>query len=326
MPATAISATLTKWDEARKKGVFTAKMEWTLKVSMSATIGDMAPSKIAGLFAGLPVEGTVYTTYNSLWPLCTCRGVSCNQIEGGVYLYETEWSDENSKDSGGTPTPATNENPLLDLPIIKPVGGMRDRAITRDRNDEVILNKAGDPVAQSIEDNTISISVTVNVDLDDNPELLVLALRNRVNAAPIQVGRWFIDTNMARVVFPQNFLSEVKRRNGTEYFEFQYELVIDERDKHNGTPLNAGFRQRAWVDGSDNPIVAPTNPVPGTDTYTIETILNADASEPGEPCPLDAFGRKIETPEPDSVIYLEVEKYEEGDFTQLPGVTTWAGP
>jgi hypothetical protein len=305
---------LTKWSESLKKGVFTATMEWTLKVTISSTVADMAPSNVAAQF-DLPFEGTSYAFYNSRYQYASCRGASCNQIEGGVYLYTTEWSDENAKkNEDGDDSKATDENPLNDLPIIKPVGGMRERAITKNRDDEAILNKAGDPVIQSIEDNTINIAVTCNVAVDSGVEQLVVALRNRVNVAPIQVGRWFIDTNMARVIFESGFLSEVKRRNDNEYLEFSFLISVDERDYHRGTPLNAGFRQRVY-EGNNT-----ANP------YTIETILAPDGSEPSEPVPLDDFGRVIPNPEPDDVLYLDVEKYQEGDFTQLPGVFAWAGP
>jgi hypothetical protein len=315
MPATAIEYALTKWSEKIAKGVFTATMEWTLNVTISSDVADMAPSQIAGLFDWLPVEGSAYATYNALWPYASCRSVACDQVEGGVYLYTTEWSDENSKANGEDPqSQATDEDPLNDLPVIKPVGGMRERAITKDRNDEAILNKAGDPVIQSVEDNTINISVTANVAVDSGVEELVVALRNRVNEAPIQVGRWFIDTNMARVIFESNFLSEVKRRNGTEYLEFSYLLSIDERDLHKGTPLNAGFRQRVAIPDTD--------PV----EYTQETILGLDGGEPSEPVPLTSTGAKMDDPTPDTVEYLSVEKYQEGDFTNLPGVIAWAGP
>lgn len=328
MPATALRYALTRWDEAKKKGVFTATMEWELSVTISNDVADMAPSKVAGLFAWLPIEGSLYVSYNSLWPLVTCRGVSCVQIEGGVYRYSTEWSDENAKDDGsGDSSPATNEDPLLDLPIIKPVASSRDRAITRDRNNKIILNKAGDPVAQSVDDNTIGISVTANVPVDGNAEAVILALRNRVNDAPIQVGRWYADTNMVRVIFSSNPLSEVKRRNEIEYLEMSFELQIDERDKHNGTPLNAGFRQKVWTTSAGVPIASNVDPNPGAgDKFTLERILDDDGSEPGEPVPLDDFGRKVANPTPDTAVYLDVEKYEEGDFTELPGVIAWAGP
>lgn len=328
MPATAIRYELTKWSEKIAKGVFTGTMEWTLHVTISSNVADMAPSQIAGLFAWLPVEGTAYGTYNALWPYCSCRSVSCDQIEGGVYLYKTEWSDEFAKQNeDDEDSKATDEDPLNDLPIIKPVGGMRERAITKDRNDEAILNKAGDPVIQSVEDNAINIAVTCNVAVDSGVEALVVSLRNRVNQAPIRCGRWFIPTNMARVIFESNFLSEVKRRNGHEYLEFSFLLSVDERDYHRGTSLNAGFRQKVWTTSGGTPIAPAATPNPGGgDIFTVETILAADGSEPSEPVPLDDFGREIARPQPDDVLYLDTEKYQEGDFTQLPGVFAWAGP
>ena len=314
MAATAIRYDLTRWSEKIAKGVFSATMEWTLTCTISANVADMAPSQIAGLFAWLPVEGTAYGDYNPLWPYTSCRSVACDQIEGGIYKYVTEWSDENAKrNENGDDSKSTDENPLNDLPVIKPVGGMRERAITKDRNDEAILNKAGDPVIQSVEDNTINIAVTCNVAVDSGVESLVVSLRNRVNIAPIWVGRWYIDTNMARVIFESNFLSEVKRRNGTEYLEFSFLLSIDERDLHKGTPLNAGFRQRVAI-----PATSPVE-------YTQETILSKDGSEPGEPVPLTSLGAVLDDPQPDTVLYLEIEKYQEGDFTYLPGVFAWAG-
>lgn len=308
MAASAVSATPVKWVEKLDKGVFTAQIEWDLVFTSDGTITDFAPTAVAGLFPALPVEGTSYVGFNSSRPRVTCRSVECGQHEGGVYFYKTTWSDENSKND----EKATDEDPINDLPIVKPVGGFKDRAITKDRNDEAILNKAGDPVAQSVEDNTINLSVEVNVPADGSTEMLVLSLRNRVNDAPIKVGNWYVGTNMARVTFGSNFLSEVKRRNDVEYHVFTYELQIDERDKHNGTPLNAGFRQKVAV-----PATSPVQ-------YVKERILESDGSEPSEAVPLNNDGTKMEDPQPDTVIFLDVEKYEEGDFTTLPGVEAWS--
>lgn len=327
MAITAVGYELTEWTEALEKGVFTATMHWTLKVTISSNVADMAPSNVAAQF-DLPFEGTNYAAFNNRYQYASCRGAKCKQISGGVYLYETTWSDENSKQNeDGDNTQATDENPLNDLPIIKPVGGMRERAITKDRNDEAILNKAGDPVIQSVEDNTINIAVTCNVAVDSGVEALVVSLRNRVNSSPIRCGRWYIPTNMARVIFESNFLSEVKRRNETEYLEFSFLLSIDERDYHRGTSLNAGFRKKVWTTSGGTPIPAISDPNPGGgDIYTVEAILGDDGSEPSEPVPLDDFGREIVRPQPDEVLYLDTDKYRQGDFTYLPGVFAWAGP
>jgi hypothetical protein len=326
MAVTAIRYDLTKWVESLKKGIFTATMEWELQVTISQTIRDMAPSNVAAQF-DLPFEGTNYKFYNLRYQNASCRGASCEQIAGGVYSYKTEWSDENAKQNeDGDDSQSTDENPLNDLPIIKPVGGMRERAITKDRLDKAILNKAGDPVIQSIEDNTINIAVTCNVAVNSGVESLVVALRNRVNIAPIRVGRWYIDTNMARVIFESGFLSEVKRRNDTEYLEFSFLISVDERDYHRGTSLNAGFRQKVWTTSGGTPIAPASNPNPLSDIYTVTTILSGDGSEPSEPVPLDDFGREIVRPQPDEVLYLDTNKYQEADFTYLPGVFAWAGP
>jgi len=305
MAVTPISYSLTEVEAARKGGIFTATLTYTLYVDITAgaTFAEMLPDAIAGLFdPDLPIEGSAYPGR----PLVSCRGVSCNQTSGGVYSYKAEFSDENSKDD----EKAVDENPLLDLPVIKPIAGIRERALTKNRDGEAILNTAGDPIAQSIEDNTVGLSVSVNVAVTSGIESLALSFRNAQNDSPIQVGRFLIGTEMARFVLPSDWLSEVQRRNDIEYLTFRYELLIDETDLHHGRPLNAGFRQKAGLASPER-----------------QTILNSDASEPSEPVSLDANGLVLDDPAPDTVIYLDVEKYQLADFTGLPGITAWSpGP
>lgn len=302
MAATIVSKKLFDYEAARKNGVFTARFVWELVVTISATWTDMLPEVVATLWGDLPIEGNAHPSTAT----ATCRGVSCKLVKGGVYHYTAEYSDENA-DSG---TAATSTDPTDDLPIIRPVGGIRERAIHKDRDDEAMLNSAGDPVLQTIEDNTIDIVVEVNVPDDGTAEALVLNLRNTTNDAPFQIGRWYVGTNMARVIFPSDFLSERKKRNTTFYKVFKYELKIDERDKHYGVPLDAGFRKKV-VDSAGPPEV-----------YHHETIIQKDGSEPSEPVPLDN-GDVLDSPSPDTVNYLEFKKYLEADFTDLPGVVSW---
>jgi 5-hydroxyisourate hydrolase-like protein (transthyretin family) len=303
MAATIVSKKLFDYEAARKNGVFTARFVWELAVTISQTWTDMLPEVVATLWSDLPIEGNVHPSTAT----ATCRGVSCKLVKGGVYHYTAEYSDENA-DAG---TAATSTDPTDDLPIIRPVGGIRERAIHKDRDDEAMLNTAGDPVLQTIEDNTIDIVVEVNVPDNGTAEALVLNLRNTTNDAPFQIGRWYVGTNMARVIFPTDFLSERKKRNSTFYKVFKYELKIDERDKHYGVPLNAGFREKA-IDDVGPPAV-----------FHLETILEKDGSEPSEPVPLASSGRKLDNPSPETVIYLEFKKYIEADFTDLPGVVSW---
>lgn len=303
MAATPVSKKLFDYEAARKNGVFTARFVWELTCTISPTWTDMLPEVVPTLWGDLPIEGDIHPTTVT----ATCRGVSCKLVKGGVYHYTAEYSDENA-DSG---TAATDVDPLNDLPIIRPVGGIRERAIHKDKDDKAMLNSAGDPVLQTIEDNTIDIAVEVNVADDGSAEALVLSLRNTTNEAPFQIGRWLVGTNMARVIFPTDFLSERKKRNDTFYKVFKYELKIDERDKHYGVPLDAGFRKKV-IDSAGPPEV-----------YHKEVILEKDASEPSEPVPLDGAGGVLESPTPETVNYLEFKKYQEADYTRLPGVVSW---
>lgn len=309
MATVAKSFKLIDIEESNDQGTHTATVEWELVVEISASYADMIPTAVAiainTTFPGtLPGIGAQFPGF----PLTTCRGLSCKRKDGGVYSFIAKYSNENSNkdddEAGNDP------NPLNDRPVILPTAGMRERALSKDRDGKAILNTAGDPISQSIEDNTIGLSVTVNVEADDNIEALAVSLRNTTNDSPIQIGRWFIDTNMARFILPDGWLSTPKERNDIVYYEFKYEIHIDEIDRHYGYPLNAGFRELKEIAAVDTPV----------------TILLKDGSEPSDPVPLDINGHRIEHPDPDNAIYVEVKKYFEADYTVLKGVSAWAGP
>jgi hypothetical protein len=302
MSATPISIELTKCKAGRgEDGIFTADVEWTLTVSISPNVVDMLADRVAYLFRDqLPLVGTVYPGV----PFATCRNVSCDMEEVGVYKFAAQFSDKNSKE-----TAATNEDPTKDLPIIKPVASTRELAISKDRDNKGILNKAGDPVIQTRDQQFVGLTVRVNV--ADIPAA-VLDLVDTTNAAPFKIGGWHINTNQARFILPSDFMSEPKSRNEISYYEFGYEMAIDTIDMHYGTPMNAGFRQLVPEDPEADPIV-----------YRKERILEEDASEPGEPVPLDEFGVAIVNPTPDDVTFLKVKKYREADYSWLPGVEPW---
>ena len=300
MTATAISQTLARAVAARKKGVFTANVVWTLQTSISDDLIDMVPDRVAFLFlASLPLEGSPYPGV----PLATCRGVSCTTTdEAGIYTFTAEYSDENSAEQG-----ATNENPLLDLPIVKPLANIQSKLITRDRDGNAILNAAGDPIKQTKEDNTIGFAITANVASIPN---YLGALRNTCNDATITVAGLPIVAEAARFILPANWLSSLKNRNDANYYEFNYELMIDEADSHYGYPLNAGFRALFLADDGA-----------GGFEYKPGTITEEDGSEPSEPIPLTDTGTKLEAPTPSTVTYREVKKYPLVSYSNLPGVS-----
>lgn len=282
-------ATATKTD-----GVFSATVVWDLKIPIDGTQYNMLPDVVAARFiaAGiLPIEGYVYPAY----PFASVRSVNCKRAEGGIYTYTAEYSDKNSSEKK-----ATDENPLNDLPIVKPTAGMITRAITRDINNHAILNSAGDPILQTMEDNTIGLSVTSNI--ASVPKSFML-LRNTRNENAFTIQGVPVSAKAARFVLPSNWLSEPKARNDISYLEFTYELILDEIDLHDGRPLDAGFRWRYSV----SPL-------------KIITILNDDGSEPSEPVLLDGFGHILDDPTPETAVYRQAEKYPLADYSILPGV------
>ncbi len=295
MTATAKTITLKKAVAGSKKGVFTADVTWELSATLTAALVDALPDRIAYLFAAqLPKEGSPYPGL----PLCTCRGVSCTTgEEAGLYDFVANYSDENSAETG-----ATNEDPLLDRPIIRPSAALQSKLMTRDRDNKAILNAAGDPIKQSIDDNTIGFQITSNVAAIPN---YLGGLRNTCNDSQIVIAGLPIVAEAARFILPNNWLSERKNRNDVNYWEFTYEILIDETDLHYGYPLNAGFRQLKEDEFLN--------------TYPV-TITALDGSEPTDPVPLDEDGVVLEEPTPESVTYREVKKYPTAPYASLPGI------
>ena len=287
-------------------GVFTATLTWHVKypVGPSYTWPQLLPDLIVGpLIASgqLPRRGSRYGN-----TLATCRSVSAARgDQNGVVIYTANYSDKNA-DSEKQEEP-TNENPLFDRPIITWKASIESKAIYKDRDDKPILNSAGDPVIDTRDENPLGASVKSNVAF--LPEW-VLTYRNATNDAEFSLGGLVIAANVARITFPSGFISEPKDRNGIKYYEFTYDLEFDEQDKHYGTPINAGFREKVDKFFGD-----------GVNDF-MRNITNTDGTEVSDVVPLDENGRKIDLPTPENTLVIEVKKYYEKDFSILPGVVT----
>lgn len=281
----------------RTNGVFTAEVKWKLQIWISSNPLDMLPTAAAAAHAAnLPFEGNTYPGV----PLASCRGVKCDLTEdNGVYVFTANYSDENATDE----EKGTDDNPLLDLPVVKPVAGMTTRAITRDFDRNAILNTANDPILQSMDDNTIGFRISANVPAVPS---WILDFRNTRNASAITVDGLTMDAGMARFILPSDWKSDRKNRNDIWYYVFTFELMIDERDQHNGYPLNAGFQELTFDDDFNYIPIAITRP---------------DGSEPSEPVPLDEDGYVLKDPTPETVLYRETQKYGDADYSVLPGIS-----
>jgi len=277
--------------EQGEDGVFKATVKWEMVVEISTNPLLMLPDYIATLFYDyLPLRGTIY---RAELPWVTCRTVRCEHVKGGVFSYTATYSDKNAEGV----EPGTNENPLLDRPIVKTIAGMRQLPIYKDREGNAIMNSANDPIVQSVEFNTVGFKVEANVALVPT---WILNYRNCTNIAPFTIGGLYIDTDVARFVLESDFVDGPKSRNDINYLVFKYTLLFDEVDKHYGVPLDAGYNE--LIDDEQVPI----------------TLKNG--AEPSGPRPLDENGAHIENPTPNNVRFLEVKKYPQADFSVLPGV------
>jgi hypothetical protein len=272
-------------------GVFTASIQWELVVDISSNPYEMLPDQVAGLFyAFLPLRGTIY--HNGR-PWVTCRSVKCDHVQGGVFTYTATYSDKNAE--GGES--GTKENPLWDRPIIKSIAGMRPLAIHKDRDGDAIMNKANDPIIQTVEYNTVGFKVEANVAYVPN---WILSYRNTTNSKQFTIAGLSIAEDVARFVLESDFVEGPKSRNNVNYLVFRYTLLLDELDKHYGVPMNAGFNE--LIDGKQVPIKLK------------------GGAEPDKERPLDDEGKHIKDPTPDNIITLEVKKYLQQDFSVLPGI------
>lgn len=291
----------TEADET-EDGVFNASLVWRIHETDKDTAPELLTAdQVAGPFiavGALPQRGTRYQNTRA-----TCRSTSAKKESNFVYLFTAKYSSKNSTDE----EKATDENPLFDRPIITWTGSTESRAIYKDRDDKPILNTAGDPIIDTIDDNVIGATVKSNVAF---LPAYILTYRNATNHAEFSLGGLTISENAARFVLPGNFISEIKYRNEIPYYEFTYELKFDEQDLHYGKLLNAGFREKVDKFFGD-----------GVNDF-LRNITNSDGTEISEPAPLDTDGAKIALPTPENSVFVEVKKYYVKDFSVLPGVVT----
>lgn len=299
-------------------GVWTATVQWTVITDggdgLNDTLADRVMQAVDNQFR-LPAEGTPYPGR----PHATCRSIKCDWQKKREYKITASYSDENSN---GTDA-CVAYNPLDDCPIILPVAAMETEAMDRDRDGVAVLNAAGDPVLQTREYNIMGFTVTKNVSIYPD---YIRDLRDTCNDAPVRIDGLVFEAETVRFILPSRWTSKRKTRNGFAYREINFELKIDEKDKHYGRPMNAGFRAfYPLLDEEGNRVNESGTPLfPDQETiYQRRTIIfGEDGSEPSEPVPLTAdTGEVLQNPTPDTVNYLEVKKYPTADYTVLPGVS-----
>lgn len=294
------------------KGVYKSTYEWLLEVvHPPATLLDALPEVVASAFANqLPVEGVPHPFV----PLAYCESTSCEQIKGGAFKYIVNYTDENSDTENQQY--GKQENPLNDLPEITPIAGIKSFPIYKDVDDEAILNAIGDPLIDEAERQVFGFNIKTNVvGLPDWVEGLI----DSKSDGGIIIRNYFIPEGEARFILPSDYLSLPKRRNGYEYFEFKFEIRIDNRDQHDGVLLDAGFYELVpKLDEEGDPVVP--------EVLERVHIKDSEGGEENEPRPLDPeTKRALVEPQPDTVSYVRTKRYRSAFYGDLPGVEAASG-
>ena len=273
------------------KGVRTYSQTYVLTSdSKSDTSSDV------GNNSNLPSIGSIHATDGLAY--CTNLSVKCVSGYTG-WEAVANWSTANSVD-GST---GLSEDPEQDRHIITWNGSTQNISIYQDRDDNGILNSAGDPLLDVMDSNLLGVTISSNV--TGVPSWL-LGYRNSINNAAINVGGLAIATGVARIVFPGGFISPAKTRGDYTYYTFSYELIFDEQENHEGKLLDQGYNER----------FTDINTVNG-----LRPILNDEKTVVTEPALLDGSGARLANPTTATAQYITVNKYFQKDFSVLPGVT-----
>jgi len=283
---------VTKTKVKVSKGITTASVEFLLIVdSISSSRVVMLADQVVEQFLDvLPFEGTPYPER----PWLTCREFECEQLRGRIYTYKANYSDEGSTEEEDEDA---NDNPLLEPAKVKPTAATLTEATHQDREGKAFLNTAGDPLIDEVTWNYGGFRISKNV---ASVPQSYLDLANTTNDAQITIKNQPIPLNAARFIIPNDWLSDLKWKNGIPYYVFTFEIDIDARNLHYGVKLNAGTRQL-----KDGKKVA---------------IKSKDGSEISEPVPLDDNGLELAEPTPENVTYRKNKRYPEADYSILPGV------
>lgn len=288
-------------------GVFTGTYAWDLEVAnhKSLTTLEALPEAVVTAFlADLPIEGSPHPYVF----LASCRSTKCKHTKGtNAYRYTATYSNANSDSQ--QQKQGTSTNPLFDLPLVRPIAGIKTVALYKDIEGDAILNSAKDPMIDEAERQTFGFTIKTNVAA---LPFLIYSLVNTKSDSDITILLHNIPAGQARFVLPSDYISDPKQRNGITYYEFTFEIRVDLEDDHDGKLLDAGFRELTEDFDEDGNPFSPAQ-------YSQKTITSKDGSEPSEPVPL-RDGLVLPDPKPDDVDYVTVKRYRKADYSVLPGV------
>lgn len=230
----------------------------------------------------LPYVGNVYPNDAN----CFCQKVSGSQesFSPKVWLVTAAYSNKLE----------AAEDPTNDAAEIEWDTEQFQRPIFKDKDDNAIVNSAGDPYLPGIERDDSRRIVTITKNMTSVPSW-ILTFEDAVNDSSFVVDGITIGARKAKC--QKTSVGKWQERNGTEYRQVQIVLHL-RKDTWDFEVMDTGLRRK---DGNDRKV-----------------ILNDDGTEITSPVPLDGSGDALTDPSVSTVVYQTYRAYTELDFSSLP--------
>lgn len=247
----------------------------------------------------LPYRGSPHP-YN---PFLRSRGPKLKRYQGSPlhWICESEYKIfSNDRKEEESEQRQDHPNPIDRDPVITRTFEKVDRAIHKDRDGNAILNSAGDPFEEPVIAQETYPVWNISVNLEEDPAWMD-ELCDKVNQNAITIrGRNY---PAGEALFEPGEVSDEKTEAGQDYFRVNCRILINRR----------GWKERRYDNGyrkkQDGDLVR----------ITVEDE-DGETTYPNDPVLLDGAGDVLANPTPENAVELEFETFEEGDFSQIPGV------
>ena len=240
-----------------------------------------------GSHPDLPVIGELHPSDSSAW--CVSVEPRCTDGYRG-WQVTTAYSSE---------VELSSTDPTDDAAVITWSGEQFQIPAVFDRNDDLIVNSAGDPFDPPLMADDSHFVVNVSKNMASVPAA-VLDYQDAVNTASFTLDGVSIAEGLAKM--QRVTIGPVQRRGSDTFRTVELEIHL-RRDGWKLTALDAGFRERTT----------------GGPPEGIKNIKNPDDGENvTAPVPLDGSGHALADPSPTNCVFLEFNYYKTADFSLLP--------
>lgn len=198
------------------------------------------------------------------------------------------------------------DNPLNEPTKYRWTAGAYTKPTIKDRNDDAVVNSAGDyfDPPPEVEEPRWSVNVQKNV---ASVPLAVLTYAGRVNSAGFTVDGVSVLAEKAKIIALD--ISEYQEKNDIGYRVFTY--TVEFREEGWGLEvLDQGYR-----------IIDPADATKRVDILVDDEETPPGKQRPSVPVLLNGAGGKLANPSPTTAVFLTFPVHKTLDFTVLPGIS-----